>query len=179
MKYLRRFIWYLASHLFVLVLVLGLMVISFYYAMNLTNIQIVLKDGMARRAQVVMMEEDASELNKYFQAGFLEQDAVLAAAAAGASPYQNYNIRGLDHRIELGFFWVWPWDDTARAEIVERIPRIDGRVKGSKAEEIIAQQGASAVYPPAWQSARYRVQLVKENGQWRIRSLTLVENLDH
>jgi len=61
--------------------------------------------------------------------------------------------------------------------ITEAIPSIDGRIKGSKAEEAVAQRGAEAVYPPSWQSARYRAVLVKENGQWRVKSLTLVENL--
>ena len=35
------------------------MVVGFYYAMNMANIYVVLKDGMAYRAQVVMMGADA------------------------------------------------------------------------------------------------------------------------
>ena len=54
MKYLRRTIWYVASRLLIVSLVLGVLVTAFYYAMNLTNVYIVLKDGMARRAQVVI-----------------------------------------------------------------------------------------------------------------------------
>ncbi len=177
MKYVRRFVWWLASRLLVLTVVLGLLVITFYYAMNLTNIQILLKDGMARRAQVVMGMEDMSELDKYFQTGFIERDAVLATVAQGTSPYQDYNVRGIDHRLEMGFTWIWPWDTSARVEITERIPRIDGRAKGSRAEELVARYGENAVYPPTWQSARYRAVLSRENGQWKIRSLTLLENL--
>ncbi len=177
MKYLRRLLWFIASRLFVAVLVLSLLVVSFYYAMNLTNIQIVIKDGMARRAQVIMMDGSRSELTKYFQQSFLDHDAALLAAQSGTSPYQDYTIRGIDHRIETGFFWVWPWDTGVRVDAVERIPSIDGRIKGNKAEEAVNQRGAAALYPPAWQSAKYRVALVKENGQWRIRSLTLIENL--
>lgn len=67
MQYLRRLVWYIASRLLVITLVLGLMVTGFYYAMNVTNINVVLKDGMARRAQVIMMTEDSSELTKYFR----------------------------------------------------------------------------------------------------------------
>ena len=61
-----------------------------------------------------------------------------------------------------------------RQTIEEKIPRIDGRVKGTKADEVIAKKGAEAVYPPSWPDAQYRVSLVKENGQWKIRSLTLL-----
>ncbi len=179
MKVLRRTIWYVASRLLVICLVLGMMVVAFYYAMNTTNIYVVLKDGMARRAQVVMMEEDASQLTKYFLPSFLERDSALLAAQQGNSPYQDYTIRGIDHRLNMEFLWVWPWDETARVDITEKIPRIDGRIKGSKAEEAVASRGEGAVYPPNWQSARYRAVLAKENGQWRIKSLTLIENLSN
>ena len=64
MKHLRRLIWHIASRLLIVTIVLGLLVTGFYYAMNMTNIYIVLKDGMARRAQVVMMTEDVEELRK-------------------------------------------------------------------------------------------------------------------
>ena len=176
MRYLRRLIWFIASRLFLAVLILGLMVIAFYYAMNLTNVQIVLKDGMARRAQVVMqIEDNVSELNKYFQTTFLERDAALATVTQGTSPYRDYNIRGIDHRVNIDFAWVWPWDTVCRVEIVESIPRIDGRVRADRAESLIAANGQNAIYPPSWQSAKYRATLTREDGQWKIRALALIE----
>jgi len=41
-KYLRRFVWYLASRLLLIFCVLGLMVVTFYYAMNAANMSVVL-----------------------------------------------------------------------------------------------------------------------------------------
>lgn len=177
MGYLRRLVWYVASRLLIACLVLGMMVVAFYYAMNTTNIYVVLKDGMARRAQVVMMEEEASELTKYFLPSFLERDAALLATQQGNSPYKDYNIRGIDHRLEMDFMWVWPWDESVKVDITEQIPRIDGRIRGDRAEAAVAARGENAVYPPSWQSAKYRAVLTKENGQWRIKSLALIENL--
>lgn len=66
MERLRRFIWYLAGRLFLLLTLLSLFTVTFYYAMNATNIYIVLKDGMAKRAQVIMMDEDASRADQVF-----------------------------------------------------------------------------------------------------------------
>lgn len=175
MTYLRRLVWFLASRLFIVTMVLGLAVTVFYYAMNLTNIQVVLKDGMAARAKVIMMGDPVSGLTRYFQPAFLERDEMLNDET---QPYDDYTIRGIDHRLEMGFLWTWPWDETVRVDIVERIPSIDGRAKGTRAEALIAERGASAVYPPQWRSARYRAVVVKDNGQWRIRSLTLIEYLD-
>lgn len=174
MKYLRRIVWYFASRLLALCLILGLAITAFYYTMNLTNIQIVLKDGMANRAKYVMgMDVDRKELEKYFQTACLENDGLVLSAGQGNSAYADYNVRGIDHRMEMGFLWLWPWENTVRLTISEKIPKIDGRVKGTRADEVIAQKGADALYPPAWEDAEYRVLLTRENGQWKIKTLTL------
>ena len=174
MKYLRRIVWFFATRLLALCVILGLMITVFYYAMNVSNIQIILKDGMATRAKYVMgMETKRSELDKYFLKVCLENDSAVLAADQGQSPYVDYNVRGIDHRLEMGFLWVWPWDSSVRLTITERVPKIDGRVKGTRADEVIAQRGADALYPPAWQDAEYRVLLAKENGQWKIKTLAL------
>ena len=173
MKYLRRIVWFFANRLLVLCLILGLIMTVFYYTMNLSNIQIVLKDGMANRAKYIMgMENNRKELDKYFQAVCLENDNAVRNAENNDSPYANYNVRGIDHRLEMGFMWVWPWDNSVRLTIKEKIPRIDGRVKGSKADEVIAKEGNEALYPPAWPDAEYRAYLTRENGQWKIKTLT-------
>ena len=175
MKYLRRGIWYVATRLLVVCLILGIAITVFYYAMNLSNLQVILKDGMASRAKVIMgIDSDIDGLARYFQQAYLTADEALISVRNGTSPYSNYNVRGIDHRMEMGFVWTWPWDTSIRLTITESIPRIDGRVKGTKADEVIAQHGAAAVYPPSWPDAQYRENLVKENGQWKIRSLTLL-----
>ena len=176
MKYLRRGVWYLASRLLVICLVFGLIITVFYYAMNLTNIQIIVKDGMAGRAKYIMgITTSKSDLAKYFQSNYLDSDPEIAAVAQEKSPYTNYNVRGIDHRLDMGFLWLWPWENAVRVIITERIPRIDGRVKGLKADEVIAKQGQDAIYPPDWPEMTYRALLVREIGQWKIRNLTPVQ----
>ena len=168
MKYLRRFVWYIASRLAMLCALVSVMVVVFYYAMNTTNIYIVLKDGMAKRAQVILtVEENAGELNKFFQSSYLAADQALQMTVEGNSPYKNFNMVGIDHRLTMEWMWSWPWDDTARAVITETVPRIDARPKAAA-----AQAGLTA---PPWQGAKYKATLVKESGQWKIKSLTTVE----
>lgn len=177
MKYLRRGIWFIAGRLLVLCLVTGLAVSVFYYTMNLSNIQVVLKDGMAARAKYIMgIETERSVLEKFFMTSCLDADQMILQTDLGQSPYVDYNIRGIDHRLEMSYFWVWPWDNNARLDIDERIPKIDGRVKGLKADETVAKYGEKAIYPAEWPNASYRVELTRENGQWKVRSLTSIHH---
>ncbi len=177
MEKLRRFVWYLAGRLLLLTVLLGLFVVTFYYAMNATNVYIVLKDGMAKRAQVIMMDEDSALLEKFFQTSYLQRDENLLIALDGKSPYQYYTVRGIDHRLELTWMWCWPWENSVRAEFTERVPRIDGRVNGAYAEAAQALYGEGYESPPKWQAGRYAATLVKENNQWRIKSIQLREAL--
>lgn len=177
MQKLRRFIWYLAGRLLLLLIVASLCVVVLYYAMNAANIYIVLKDGMAKRAQVIMMGESADELTKFFQGSYLQRDENLLLAIDGKSPYTYYNVRGIDHRLTMTWMWCWPWDSTARVTFTETIPRIDGRVKSKNAEAAQALYGDGYQAPPRWQGGQYSATLVKENGQWHIRSISLVTAL--
>ena len=182
MKYLRRGVWYLASRLLLICIILALMITVFYYAMNLTNIQIILKDGMAARAKYVMgMNSNLDELYKFFSSQYVKlstdgrmetNDELIRRTASSdgkQNPYINYTIRGIDHRMDMDFFWIWPWEDeNVEVTIHERIPRIDGRVKGSVANDVIRENGAEAVYPPAWEDASYKVTLRRDGTQWKI-----------
>ena len=175
MQKLRRFIWYLASRLLLVLVVLSLCVVTVYYAMNMTNIYIVLKDGMAKRAQVIMMGESSTDLTKFFQGSYLQRDENLQLAIDGKSPYSYYTVRGIDHRLSMTWMWCWPWDSTARVTFTETIPRIDGRVNSRHADAARALYGDGYESPPRWQGGRYTATLVKENGQWHIRGIALVE----
>ena len=178
MKHMRRFIWYLASRLVLILAVFSLCVVTLYYAMNATNIYIVLKDGMARRAQVIMMGESANDLTKFFQGNYLQRDENLQLAIDGKSPYTYYTVRGIDHRLSMTWMWCWPWESTARVHFTETIPRIDGRVNGSYAEAAQALYGEGYESPPRWQGGKCTATLVKENGQGKILSIQTLERLE-
>lgn len=164
--------------MFWITVIAGVLIVAFYMAMNTANIYILLKDGMEARAGVVLMDRDATELQKFFREDFLRNDQVLSVGMSERSPYANYEIRGFDHRLSMEWMWAWPWDIVARATITERIPRIDGRVKSSRREEMIAAGGESAEYPPRWKAGRYSVTLERISGQWKISSVVLIEDLE-
>jgi hypothetical protein len=164
LKYLHRLIWYLASRLLVICCILGLMTIAFYYAMNFSNIYIVLKDGMSERAKVIMMDTDKSPLYSYFSSSCIDSGATFADTTGNAPDYKNFDITGFDHRMAMEWMWCWPWENTATAIITETIPAIDGKIK----QEARSQQTEGQNSVPRWPSTKYTVILKRENGQWRI-----------
>ena len=178
MKYLRRFLFFITSRMFWVTLLSAVFVISFYLAMNAANIYIVITDGLKARAGVVLMQEDASELSKFFGRDFLETDETLRVGMSDASPYANYDIRGFDHRVRMVSVWSWPWENVARAEIIESIPAIDGTIRASRREAALAAGGEERLSPPAWATSRYRVTLTRTAGRWMISNLQLIEQME-
>ena len=177
MKYVRRFMSWLASRLLAVTLILALAVTVFYYAMNMANIQVVLKDGMAARVKAQMGMTDGTDLSKFFVTESISYDEKSLSPT-----YDGYNIRGIDHRLDMGFAWLWPWSDQVTLEVTERVPGIDGRAKQSRAEALVAEGGSEALNPPAWRSSRYRVTLrlvqAGDSKYWKITDLNRIGDLD-
>ena len=177
MRYLRRFLWFMTTRLFWVIVISGALIVSFYLAMNTANIYILLQDGLDARAGVVLVQKEPSELTKFFGSEFLHNDQLLRVGMSEGSPYAHYDIRSYDHTMSLEWVWSWPWDQVARATLVEDVPRIDGKVKAARRDEVIAARGEEAVDPPRWQRARYNVTLARINGQWKISGMQMVEAL--
>lgn len=178
MKHFRRFIWFICSRLLIAICILGVMIMAFYYAMNATNIYVILKDGMAKRAQVIMMGEDKTTLYSYFYPNYVDHiDSDIRSGVEGNNYYQYYyNITGFDHRLELQWVWCWPWEDNATATFTERIPAIDGKVKSTRREAALSV-GLTAS-PPAWRTIKYTATLTRENDQWRVLTMKVTEIIE-
>lgn len=178
MRILKRFLSFIASRLFFLTLISALLIISFYLAMNTANIWVLIDDGLSARAAVVLMNEEQTDLTKYFRQEFISQDPVLLVGLSDASPYRDYEIRGFDHRVKMVSVWSWPWENVARAEIVESIPAIDGTIRSSRREAALASGGEARLSPPEWTTSRYRVTLTRTAGRWMISNLQLIEQIE-
>ncbi len=177
MQYLRRFLWFVTTRMFWIIVVSGILIVSFYLAMNTANIYILLDDGLDARAGVVLVQKEPAELTKFFRSEFLQNDQLLRVGMSDRSPYANYDIRGYDHSMTLEWVWSWPWETVARATVVEDVPRIDGKIKAARRDAALAAGGEAALEPPKWQKARYRVTLARVNGQWKISGMQMMEEL--
>ncbi|MBQ2833644.1 MAG: hypothetical protein IJN79_08515 [Clostridia bacterium] len=178
MRMLKRFLNFIASRMFFLTIISALLIISFYLAMNTANIWVLIDDGLGARASVVLMGEDDENLGKFFRQEFLSQDPVLQVGLSDSSPYRDYEIRGFDHRVRMVSVWSWPWENVARAEVIESIPAVDGTIRSSRREAALAAGGEERLSPPKWATSRYRVTLTRTAGRWMISNLQLIEQIE-
>ena len=169
MKYIRRLLWFVATRLAAISVIVGLLVLVFYLAMNTANIYLLLSDGMKLRTEVILTREDAEELTSFFTDEFLINDETLAIGLSQQSPYVDYNIDTFNYEMTMEWMWAWPWENTATATIVERVPRIVGSVRSSS--KALVKAGTITANPPAWYGGRYTVTLQRINGQWKIAGL--------
>ena len=161
MKFVRRFMWFIASRVLLFTIVASILVCGFYMCMNSANIYIVLTDGLEERVNVILTAQGAETLNDYFHADFLNSDAALQGAFGGQSAFGAYSITGFDYVLTIESLWAWPWDTVATCTVTERVPSITGTVLSSRRDEVDGEI-------PKWQGGRYAITLVRSNGKWKI-----------
>jgi len=159
--YIRRLVWFLATRLIWICALCGMLVCGFYMCLNTANIYVILDEGLEKRVDVILTQEDAESLNFYFHADFLSTDPALEGAFDGTSAYDDYNITAFEHSLKIEEVWAWPWNDYATCTVVERVPSITGSVISSRKNEVSATI-------PSWEGGRYNITLVNINGTWKI-----------
>ena len=164
MTYLRRAIWFLAAKALIWTAALGTAACVFFMCMNTSNIYVVLSEGMEKRVDAILTKGDVYALTTWFRQEFLAGDPALAGAVNGSSAYSDYNIRNYRYDLDILSIWAWPWDSYATCTVAEKVTDIEGSVKAGSADKAKKD-------PPAWQSGRFTVTLMREGGKWKIAGL--------
>ncbi len=161
-----RFLWFFLTRLLICGLVVGLVVLSFFAAMDYMTIQTMVKDGLQTRADVVIKDDDPSLLSKVFSKNFLEQDTLLNSSA-----YKSFDVSDYDYKSDIGFALVLPWQGTVTLRVTEKVTDI-------KAELFADEKGEAApTSAPLWDNGIYDVSVTRYEDSWRIVSMKLVEML--
>ncbi len=157
---IRRSIWFVLRAVLIASLLLGLAYAVFTEAMYISNMYIIVTEGMELRAETILKNGGKSELGQHFTEGFIEMDALL-----NAYPYGSYQVDNFDYRYEIKGVSVLPWASSGSITYEERIPTITGSPVSEDVTEPM----------PAWESMVYRVNLKRIEGRWLIDSLTVIE----
>lgn len=171
MVYLGRFFWFLIQNLLIIAMIMILVVTAFFIAVNVANIFVVVNDGLGKRASVILMKEDASELIKFFTNDFLDSDELLKN-----NHYTNYIIRNFNHKVSIEWLWAWPWENKGIATVTEKVLNIDGEIPNEK-KSVNPNAVERKILPPNWENSKYHIELIKAGGSWKINKIVLIERI--
>ncbi|MFA5674960.1 MAG: hypothetical protein WDA65_00375 [Christensenellales bacterium] len=162
-----RFLWYFFSRLIIAGMVVGLVMLSFLAAMDYMNVQVLIKDGLNLRADVIIKGNDPTPLTRVFSKNFLENDIPL-----NTTTYRSYIISSYEYNAKVGFAVIFPWHNTVTLRVTEEVSKIRGELY-----VMLDNTEKLSETPPEWDNAVYDITLMRFEDNWRIISLELVELL--
>lgn len=169
MDYLIRFLFCLFKSALAIAIVLALCVGGFVMAMNVSNIYILMSDGMAMRTSVVLGLSDPEELPKFFSESCIQSDAIYQDTT-----YVDYDMDSFESEVTLLSMHTLPWEDTATATLLQEVPSVVGYLPISKqTPEQLADP--NKIPAPGWESGSYALELQKVEDQWKIVSIQQLE----
>lgn len=162
-KIARRSIWYVLRTLLIVAGIVALCLGVFAEGMHVSNLYILVTEGMQARAETIVKNGEPLELTAYFTEDFINSDAALYE-----EDYENFTVASFDYRMEIRSFFVLPW--SVRATMV-----IDDSLAAINAAPNDTQEGGQAPALPTWTPGRYHVLFIKEGSRWYISGLVLIE----
>lgn len=140
---------------FGLALCLGVTVSCF----RLANTYIVINEGMSLRAEYVLEGGSLTSLQ-----GFFTDGSILADTRLKDTAYKDFDVTDFIYSLDFEKLKVWPWLSTLTFEVIETVTSITG-----------SAEGFEGAVPPAWAPLKYRLTLVRQDGCWKIDTLTVLE----
>lgn len=172
-----RGILFLLSRLAILVVIIVIVVIAFFAAMNTVNINMVAKDALSLRAEVVLVNdtEKASPdmLKNFFTDDFLGRDPILYETT-----YDDFKITNYYQRVDVHSSVIWPWQTEVTVSVDDTITDLSGHEIVQDEDGGVAQAQERSKKPPAWQSGTYELKMVKMGDVWKIKDIKFVKAIE-
>lgn len=157
----RRSIWYLLRTLLVIALIVVLCLTAFVAAMNISNIYILVTEGLELRAGYILQGGEISSLTEYFTESFIAQDPALYDGA-----YSSFSVTNFIYKIEVKSILALPWGSSATVKVYEKMLSVSGSpLEGTDPDAQL----------PQWIPATYNVKLKRVNGRWYISDMILLK----
>lgn len=156
----RRSVWYILRTVLIIFAIIVLCYAVFTETMYVSNLYIIVTEGMEKRADCILSSGGVLELSDYFDEYWLSADTALYAGK-----YDSFHVEAYDYRISIESIRVYPWSSSAKLVVVERIPSISAEAFDDSNEEPV----------PKWDNARYEISLEKLDGRWLITKLAVLE----
>ncbi|MBR0157001.1 MAG: hypothetical protein IJM20_05745 [Clostridia bacterium] len=157
----RRSIWYILRTVLIVALCLVVCYGAFLEAMYVSNIYIIVTEGMELRADSILGNTAAADLREHFSEEWLAEDEELLAGK-----YSAFKVDSYDYRVNIEKCTVYPWSKKATLRVVERVVNIQATAYSDDNTDPV----------PDWTPSRIEIELQKTDGRWYITKLTVLED---
>lgn len=173
MDYIVRFLFALLKITLIAAIVLTLCVCGFKLAMNVSNIYILVSDGMAMRTAVVLGISQQDELPKFFSNACIQSDPVYLEQT-----YVDYEMTAFDSEVEISSLDTTPMATTAKVALKQKVNSVTGFLPVSKqTTEQLANP--NKIPAPQWTGNRnFELELTYMDDQWRITNVIPLPNTE-
>ncbi|HCS73651.1 MAG TPA: hypothetical protein DIW17_07240 [Clostridiales bacterium] len=122
MKTILKLITFLASRIIGIAVVLILIIMAIFISYDMANIYVMANDGLSKRAEIIIHNENPSSLSKFFTLQYLNSDSMLLS-----DQFKDYTVHDYDYELKIKHMWVWPWESTTEVTVEEYIPESSWR----------------------------------------------------
>ena len=168
--YILRLLFYLIGKFLVLLLVAVLLILGFLAAKDYMNVNVLVSDGFAERANVILKDEDTVNLYKIYNEAYLNQNEELSG-----DTYDPYIIRSFVQDIDIKFKLIMPWQNKVEMRVSERIDQIDGEIPEDQRTDTMTEED---IVPPPWDNGVYEVTLSRYESSWKISDVRLIRHIE-
>lgn len=164
-KTARRSIWYVLRTLIMVAGAVALCLALFIEGMHVSNLYILVTEGMEARAQIILKSGEPLELTTYFTEEFIANDAALYG-----QDYEGFTVANFDYRVDIQSFFVLPWSRRATMIVDDKLAALNAAANDAE---------AASPTPPEWTPGRYQVIFTKVGSRWYVSGLVLIgKNLE-
>lgn len=154
----RRSLWYVLKVLLVITLVVALCFFALVEMMSISNIYIIVTEGLERRADCILGIRPSSELQEYFFKDWLVRDDAI-----DSGKYDAFRVDSYDYRLSIEKIKVYPWSTEATVRVLEQVVNIQAYANNESNKDNV----------PQWEDSRMEIRLEKIDGRWFITMLSV------
>lgn len=159
----RKSIWYVLRTLIIAAAIVGLCFAVFVEGMQVSNLYILVTEGLDARADVIINDLEPDELTLYFTDEFIANDNALYTGE-----YTGFTVASYDYRVDIRSFFVLPWSVKASMTIDDNLAAINAAADSVGEDETPPEL-------PEWTSGRYEMVFTKVGSRWYISGMGLVK----
>ena len=172
-KLIIRFIMFVVRNVIILSLIAGVFLMAFFIAMDIANINVLVRDGMKMRTESVFTQNTDTideQMGKFFT-----REYIINGELKLRERYKDYAIDKNKYlsKVKVNNLWCWPWQTTATAQVTETVINIQGSLLDNR-----VSTSPTDNTPPAWDNGKYKVYLKKVNNAWKIERIEFLSAVE-